>query len=157
WRAIYHGFDAFVPWNIGNYYKDREGIKHAATDQWAKDIAECREHGVVWIPVVYPGFRWDNLKQQPTGSGELPRRGGDFLWEQLQAAAELKCDTVYVAMFDEVDEGTAVFKISNTPPTQAKFLDLEGKPSDWYLRLLGEGGKMLRGERAISKTIPITP
>ena len=51
-------------------------------------------------------------------------------------------------MFDEIDEGTAIFKCSNEPPVGdgVHFLDYEGLPSDHYLRLTGEGGKLLRGE-----------
>ena len=30
-------------------------------------------------------------------------------------------------------------------------------PSDWYLRLTGEGTKMLRGEIPLTSTIPIVP
>jgi hypothetical protein len=56
---------------------------------------------------------------------------------------------VKVAMFDEVDEGAAIFKISNDPPTQGHFVSYEGLPSDWYLRLTGEGAKLIRGERRI--------
>ena len=63
----------------------------------------------------------------------------------------------YVAMFDEVDEATAIFKVTNDPPTQAKFQTYEGLPSDWYLRLTGEGTKLLRGERESSAAIPIRP
>ena len=46
----------------------------------------------------------------------------------------------------EVDEATAIFKCSNNPPTSggAKFLTLDGLPSDFYLRLTGEAGKLLR-------------
>ena len=47
-------------------------------------------------------------------------------------------------MFDEVDEGTAVFKVTNTPPQPGHFVTLEGLPSDTYLRLTGEGTKLLR-------------
>ena len=39
-------------------------------------------------------------------------------------------DMAYVAMFDEVDEATAIFKVSNTPPTQAKFATYDGLPAD---------------------------
>jgi hypothetical protein len=55
---------------------------------------------------------------------------------------------LYVAMFDEVDEGTAIFKISNYPPAseETPFLTLEGLPGDYYLRLAGEAGKLLRKE-----------
>jgi hypothetical protein len=78
---------------------------------------------------------------------------------------------VYVAMFDEVDEGTAIYKIaenqSQTPAevpnngTRHEFIamDADGHklPSDWYLRLTGEGRKMLRNEIGLTPTIPISP
>ena len=51
----------------------------------------------------------------------VPRLGGAFFWRQFVTAADLGLDMAYVAMFDEVDEGTAVFKVSNAPPTQARF------------------------------------
>jgi len=43
---------------------------------------------------------------------------------------------VYVAMFDEVDEGTAIFKCVNDVPVgqKSKFVTLEGLPSDYYLK-----------------------
>lgn len=52
----------------------------------------------------------------------------------------------YVAMFDEVDEGTAIFKCTNHPPV-GRFCTYEGYPSDFYLRLTGNAGRMLRGEK----------
>ncbi len=62
---------------------------------------------------------------------------------------------IYQAMFDEVDEGTAILKCTNTPPVGAsKFLTYEGLPSDYYLWLVGEGGKMLRGEIPLTQEIP---
>ena len=46
---------------------------------------------------------------------------------------------VYQAMFDEVDEGTAIFKCTNDVPVGAsKFADFEGLPSDFYLKLVGK-------------------
>jgi hypothetical protein len=60
----------------------------------------------------------------------------------------------YVAMFDEMDEGTAIFKCSNNPPAGVKVCDYEGMPTDLYLWLTGEAGKMLRGEIPLSKQIP---
>ncbi len=61
----------------------------------------------------------------------------------------------YVAMFDEVDEATAIFKVTNTPPVEARFQTYEGRPSDWYLRLTGEGTKVIRGQRKLSLAFPI--
>ena len=63
----------------------------------------------------------------------------------------------YVAMFDEVDEGTAIFKVSNSPPTQGRFVTYDGLPTDWYLRLTGEGAKLIRSEIKNEKMIPIMP
>ena len=75
----------------------------------------------------------------------------------ISAGAEM----IEVAMFDEIDEGTAMYKLAETK------LDLpEGKvlvplnidgfqlPSDWYIRLGAETGKMLRGESPLSADFP---
>jgi hypothetical protein len=71
---------------------------------------------------------------------------------------------VYGAMFDEVDEGTAMYKLAPTAaqlPAQGTFvpLNIDGYSlnSDWYLRLADQAGKMLRGEIPVTSTIPITP
>jgi hypothetical protein len=157
WQKFLRRLDAYAPWNVGNWSKDRDGVIHASTAHWAADRRECEKHGTRWIGVVYPGFGWDNLKRKPAGTSTIPRRGGKFLWDQFHELAKLKVDCVYVAMFDEVDEGTAIFKVTDSPPTQAHFLGCEGLPSDWYLRLVGEGGRMLRGQRALSPDIPIKP
>ena len=66
-------------------------------------------------------------------------------------------DMAYVAMFDEVDEATAIFKVSNTPPSQAAFTTYDGLPADWYLRLTGEGAKVIRGEHKGQAALPIKP
>lgn len=157
WKKIVLRFDAYAPWNVGNYVKDAQGEVHASVSWWEADKRECEEHGVLWLPVVYPGFRWDNLKRKPLGTTTIPRRGGQFFWEQFHEVARLDAAGVYVAMFDEVDEGTAIFKVSNNPPTPGRFVTYDGLPSDWYLRLVGEGGKVLRGERPNTKEIPIMP
>ena len=51
-------------------------------------------------------------------------------------------------MFDEVDEGTAIFKCTNDVPVspQDPFATYEGLPSDFYLKLTGRGARLLRGE-----------
>lgn len=157
WQAFIRRFDAYCIWNIGNYSLDEQNVKHPSTQMWEGDRAELDRAGVRWIPTVYPGFGWDNLTRQPPGSSTIERRKGEFYWEQFARLAQMKQDTVYVAMFDEVDEGTAIFKVSDTPPVQGHFDTLEGMPSDWYLRLTREGIRMLRGRRPISETIPIRP
>jgi hypothetical protein len=156
WRSLFDRFDAYMPWNVGNYTTSG-GVKRAAVDSWADDLRACQKQGRLWIPVVYPGFAWDNLQRRPAGTTTIARRKGQFFWEQFHELARLGVDSAYIAMFDEVDEGTAIFKVTSAPPTQAHFLGYEGLPSDWYLRLAGAGGRMLRGERPTSAEIPIRP
>jgi hypothetical protein len=38
-----------------------------------------------------------------------------------------------------------------------RFLTYEGLPSDHYLWLTGEGGRLLRGERTLQDTVPTRP
>jgi hypothetical protein len=59
-------------------------------------------------------------------------------------------------MFDEVNEGTAIFKISDNPPVHetALFVGNDGKPSDHYLWLTGEASLMLKRQKPLSLTIP---
>ena len=62
---------------------------------------------------------------------------------------------IYQAMFDEMDEGTAIFKCTNTPPVGAsRFVTYEGEPSDHYLWLTGMGGRLLRGEVIPTEGMP---
>lgn len=51
------------------------------------------------------------------------------------------------AMFDEVDEGTAIFKCTNDPPVgESSFVSYEGLPSDFYLKLVGRATLMIQGK-----------
>jgi hypothetical protein len=69
---------------------------------------------------------------------------------------------LYVSMFDEADEGMAMFKMvaaSQDLPVDSPLvaLDVDGYnlPADWYLLLGGETGKALRGEIPLSPEMPL--
>lgn len=156
WAKVFRRFDVISPWNVGNVTKVG-GQKHASTSYWQEDLAAAKKAGMPYLPVIYPGFGWTNLKGKDAANVTIPRLGGDFFWRQFVTAAELGIDMAYVAMFDEVDESTAIFKVSNTPPTQTKFATYEGLPSDWYLRLTGIGTKVIRGEQKAQPILPIKP
>lgn len=156
WAKAFRRFDIISPWNVGNYAKI-DGQKHASTSYWKADLEETKKAGMGYLPVIYPGFGWTNLMGPKAAGQSIPRLGGEFYWRQFSTAADLGIEMAYVAMFDEVDEGTAIFKVSNTPPKEGRFATLDGLPTDWYLRLTGEGTKMIRGESKNQKTIPIKP
>jgi hypothetical protein len=137
--------DIVSPWTPGRY-RDLDGVARHAGTYWKKDVTWCTDHDLDYMPVVFPGFSWHHQKGGELGA--IPRLKGKFFWSQIVAAKEAGCDMLYVAMFDEVDEGTAIFKCTNEPPTGdgVPFLNYEGLPSDFYLRLTGQAGKLLRGE-----------
>jgi arylsulfatase A-like enzyme len=145
--------DIVSPWTPGRY-RDRKAVRDHGDTYWAPDVDWCAQQGVDYLPVVFPGFSWHNL----TGSklDEIPREQGRFLWSQFVTAKRAGAKMIYVAMFDEVDEGTAIFKCTNNPPVGegVKFLTYEGLPSDHYLWLTGEAGRMLRDERPTSHVLP---
>ena len=66
---------------------------------------------------------------------------------------------VYVAMFDEVDEGTAIFKCVNDVPVgqKSKFVTFEGLPSDFYLKMVGAGTKLIHGETTMREKTSLPP
>ena len=146
--------DVLSPWSVGRF-RDLSGVQRHAKQYWEQDILWARKHDIDYMPVVFPGFSWHNLKGGELGS--IPRLHGRFLWSQVIASKKADADMLYIAMFDEVDEGTAIFKCSNNPPNSggSKFLTLDGLPSDFYLRLAGQAGKLLRGEISLTDEIPV--
>ncbi|RYG48751.1 hypothetical protein EON79_03535 [bacterium] len=143
WSRAFRRFAAYSPWDVGNAGQ-RDGMKIGAFERWADDLAEAKKSNMLLLPTIYPGFSWDNLTRKPAGSTIIPRRKGDFFREQFAAAEKLGIGQAFVAMFDEVDEGTAIFKVTNDHPTQGHFLGLEGLPSDTYLKIAAEGTKAIR-------------
>lgn len=137
--------DIVSPWMVGRY-GSADAAKRHGERTITPDLAWCREQKVDYLPVVFPGFSWHNMTGKQLD--QIPRRKGEFYWSQFAAAKRAGAEMIYVAMFDEVDEGTAIFKCTNdVPPAgDSAFVTYEGLPSDHYLRLTGLGGKMLRGE-----------
>jgi hypothetical protein len=151
WNSAFRRFDVIQPWNVGNVTLSN-GQKYATTNYWMQDLAEAERVGMMYLPVLYPGFSWDNLMHQPAGTTKIDRLGGAFLWRQFMTVAQMRIGQAKVAMFDEVNEGTAIFKVSNTPPVAVDdpsrlvyFVTYDGLPTDWYLWLTGLGTQFVRG------------
>ena len=72
----------------------------------------------------------------------IPRRQGDFFIHQYKQILQLNASWIYLAMFDEVNEGTAFYKIvspKSDTPSNANFTyqDIDGGDiaPDEYLKL----------------------
>ena len=141
--------DIVSPWTVGRY-GTLDQARNYAQKVMTPDIAWCNDHHKQFLPVVFPGFSWHNMNPR-SKQDQIPRQKGQFLWTQYVEARRAGATMVYQAMFDEVDEGTAIFKCTNEPPVGAStFVTYEGLPSDYYLKLVGRAGKLVRGE------IPVT-
>lgn len=148
--------DIVSPWTVGRYTNPKQAADYAQRTL-AEDLRWCREHQLEYLPVVFPGFSWHNMfPNSPLNA--IPRLGGQFLWTQYVEAKRAGATMIYQAMFDEVDEGTAIFKCTNDPPVgESQFLTYEGLPSDHYLKLVGAAARMLRGEIPATDEMPKLP
>lgn len=68
------------------------------------------------------------------------------MWEQVKMCKLAGIKSIYQTMFDEINEGTAIYKVNNDPPVGGRFLTYEGLPNDFYLKMVGDAGKYIRGE-----------
>lgn len=140
--------DIIMPWAVGRY--DINGYN---PNNVAEDVKWCEQNGVDYVPLVFPGFSWANMHNDPNLYHSIPRLEGDFLWRQIAGAKTEGAESLYVAMFDEVDEGTAIFKVSNESDTPLngdaglKFVGIEDNlETDYYLWLIGQGANWIHGE-----------
>lgn len=164
YQAVYAGFDVVSPWMVGRFGTGADAANHAR-GRLAADLALTRGRGQDYSAVVFPGFSWHNMQTNvnrvfgrpipDAPYNAIPRRAGTFLWDQIREYTSAGTTMLYVAMFDEVDEGSAIFKLPasrNDVPAGWLALDADGEilPNDWYLRIAGAGADVLSGRAAIT-------
>jgi len=144
--------DIVHPWFVGRY---NENTYPQFKERIKKDLAWCTANGLDYVPVVYPGFSWQNMRPQDPFDA-IPRNKGKFLWAQLAGGIEVGAEMLYVAMFDEIDEGTAIFKCAKDVPIGAsKFVPYENEiPTDHYLWLTGQAAGILKKEIPFQSDMP---
>ena len=159
WADFYCALDVISPWTVGRYRSDMEVDLYKLT--MMQDMAAATECGAEYMPVVFPGTAFHN-ENHSNLFNDTPRRGGNLYWRQVYNAVSIGAPMIYNAMFDEVDEDTAMYKIAATKDDQPVGVDLVSMdtdgyklPNDWYLRLAGAATQMLRGEIPLAKNIPI--
>jgi glycoprotein endo-alpha-1,2-mannosidase len=146
--------DIVHPWTVGRYRDEATYATYAEVQKG--DIQWCKENKVDYVPNVFPGFSWHNLNPN-SPLDQIPRNRGIFYWTQLKGAIKNGAEMIYVAMYDEVDEGTAIMKVSKDPPVGlSSFVKFEdGIPSDYYLYLTGYAGQMLKNKIPFREEIPL--
>jgi hypothetical protein len=162
WTGVYQAMDVIQPWSVGRY-GDLAGVERWKTEEIVPDLAATQEHKQLYMPVIFPGFSWHNLNSR-SPANQIPRLKGEFLWRQAVNARAAGARMLKIAMFDEVNEGTAMFKAAShrtDAPDQGFWLTLDADgaelPSDWYLHLAGEITRAFHRNKPLSPTLPAIP
>lgn len=136
--------DIVMPWFVGRY-RQESYPKFSGTIN--RDLAWAKENGVDYAPLCFPGFSWENMIYPRKGS-TIPRNAGAFFKMQLDYCINAGAEMIYIAMFDEIDEGTAIFKLAEDVPVASPgstFVPLdEGIEGDLYLKLAGDAAVQLK-------------
>ena len=174
WQDVYESLDIISPWSVNRYTDNntadnfKNNLIHP--DKLYIDNLNTNGNNISYLPVIWPGFSWGNLQikhgQSPIYN-EVPRNKGEFFWKQAYNVIDEGVNMIYIAMFDEIDEGTAMFKCATTQdkvPTPTQFtgeqqfisldVDEHNLESDYYLKLAGCTGKVLRGETELTTELP---
>jgi hypothetical protein len=149
---VYHAFNMISPWMVGRIGNIADTDRFFANVN-TPDQADCAAHGIDYQPCVLPGDVTNNQ-----------RAHGDFMWRQFYNMVRVGAAGIYISMFDEFNEGNQIAKTAETlamvPANSGmRALDADGTAcsSDYYLRLTGDGGRMLKGQIPLTPTRPTPP
>jgi hypothetical protein len=149
---VYHAFNMISPWMVGRT-GDIAGLDSYYNNVNLGDQADCNARGIDYQPCVMPG---------DLSSGA--RAHGDFYWHHFYNMVRLGAQGIYISMFDEFNEGNQIAKTAESAawvPVGAGIrpLDEDGTPcsSDYYLRITADGGRMLKGQLALTPVRPTQP
>ncbi|MES1160716.1 MAG: xylosidase, partial [Bacteroidota bacterium] len=121
------------------------------------DLAWCRSNKIDYVPLAFPGFSWKNMNGPQARS--IARNRGRFFWQQVAGAKKAGAEMLYVAMFDEVNEGTAIFKCNTNDRLPlndtGQFVGIDNDlGSDYYLWLTGQAAQWFHGKKKYNQQLP---
>jgi hypothetical protein len=170
WKKVWPKLGVLSPWSVGRFTGNASADTYART-VWMPDLAATHSMGVDYLPVLFPGYSFANtnraLGHGTPISNQIPRACGRFYWRQVYDALGAGATMLYCAMFDEVNEGTAMFKmlpdaagapVTGIPPGYSFVtLDADGcaLPSDWYLSLAGAATAAVHSGMQPSPNLPL--
>ena len=146
--------DIISPWSVGRLSTPADAAARQ-TAVLAPDLAWLDAKKLDYLPVLYPGYSFHNASGGKGKFDQIPRQSGNFFWAQAIAARKAGAKMAYIAMFDEMNEGTAIFKVTNDPPVgESPFVTNAPLPPDHYLWIAGQIGRLLRGEIPPTADLP---
>ena len=152
--------DMISPWSVGTY-SDKNGINNKIVNTYKADIAYLNNYGIDFYPVVWSGFTWCLWNNGRPNM--IPRSAGQFIWDQFYGLKQnLGTSAVYIAMFDEYDEGTAIaknatdyFEIPKDRFYITSSIDGYWLSSDFQLRVCKNAIDMIKGNGALRATCDV--
>ena len=149
---VYHAFHAISPWMVGRA-RTMADLDFYYANANVGDYQDCQARGIDYLPCVLPGdLQWGD------------RRHGDYYWRSLYNMIRLGSQGLYVSMFDEFNEGNQIAKTAETAASVPagsgiRALDEDGTAcsADYYLRITADGGRMLKGQLALTAVRPTPP
>jgi chitodextrinase len=149
---VYHAFNMISPWMVGRT-GDLAGLDWFYTNVNVPDQADCNANGIDYQACVMPGDLSAGV-----------RLHGDFYWRQFYNMVRVGCQGIYISMFDEYNEGNQIAKTAESAAMQptnfpGRALDEDGTAcsSDYYLRVTTDGGRMFKGQLALTAVRPTQP
>ncbi len=145
--ALIKDVDIIMPWLVGacDYDGTVPTTPHGRfSDFFSKrlvdDFYRAEQYSVEYCPLVFPGF--SDINMHPDHY-VYDRHGGEFYWQQIHRFINQGAQMLYVAMFDEIDEGTAIYKClrKNEVPSNTY-------SSDYYV--VFENGAYRRSDEYVS-------
>jgi hypothetical protein len=111
------------------------------------------DHRVVYAEHIFPGgsdrnMHPNNGKDAPDHTNTGSRFGGRFYWNQFYYDIRNGAQAIYVGMFDEMDEGTAIFKqlnVSKVPSNVAS--------ADYYVNYSTNGSYSISSTQRTGSSI----
>ena len=143
-----------APWFVGRY----DERSYPAFNKHIKDdIDWCAANHVEYAPLAFPGFSWRNMNGPHARI--IDRDNGNFFWQQVAGAKAAGAKMLYIAMFDEMNEGTSIFKCatkSHLPLNpNGSFVQIDDSlGSDYYLWLAGQAAKWFHGKSGYNNMKP---
>lgn len=168
WAGVYRLYDVVSPWSVNRF--DSELTAALFVQFMIKpDLAETKRLGIDYMPVIFPGFscynlmHWTNHPEKAI-LNRVPRRSGEFYWKQVRELLAAHANMLYAAMFDEMNEGTALFKVEtrcNRLPAGAHLvcsgMDGCAIKADHFLHLTGLANEYLRRGSIPPEKLPTSP
>ncbi|MCK5174107.1 MAG: hypothetical protein KAR47_12005, partial [Planctomycetes bacterium] len=156
WYDHYQKYDQILAW-MERTQSDLVSQKNKL-DSWGMKI----------LPHAWPGFSWHNLKEYVFPRSYTDRAGGDFYWDKIYNAVSIGADQIFLGMFDEYDEGTAIMPMSDDPPVVpypnipnidgdddwGYYITNDGMPDDWWMTLSGHAKEMLCDQISLTSSLP---